>query len=52
MLGGCRHNYMHTITFLVQDYVKSLKDNGELLDKLASDDNNSVGQVSYGIKST
>ncbi|CAB4022236.1 exosome complex exonuclease RRP44-like, partial [Paramuricea clavata] len=32
----------------VQDYVKSLKDNGELLDKLASDDNNSAGQSTDG----
>ncbi len=37
---------MHTMAFLAQDYVKSLKDNGELLDKLAWEDDNSAGQVS------
>ena len=42
-------NVRMRITFVVQDYVKSLKNNGELLDKLAWEDDNSVGQVSCSI---
>ena len=35
------------LRFLVKDYVKSLKDHGELLDKLAWEDNSGNSNVSY-----
>ena len=42
---GCTSTYCTML--VVQDYVKSLKNNGDLLDKLAWEDDNSAAQVSF-----